>query len=154
MHAGSWRVGDDHVGAAMLLDELIVQNVLHVAGIEERVADMVLLGVHLGVLDGLGYIFYSDHLAGLPGHKVGNGAGAGIEVVDQRLICALGHVGEGKVARHLVELVGLVGVGLIEALGTHLELQPFHLQIDMVVALEDMDGKVAESVVTLLIVDP
>ena len=43
MHAGAWRVGDDDIGTAVTGDEVVGENVLHVAGKEERVADDVKL---------------------------------------------------------------------------------------------------------------
>lgn len=82
VHAGTRRVGDDHVGTAMLGDELVGEDVLHVTGEEEGVGDAVNLGVHLGILDGLGDVLDADDLTGLARHEVSDGARAGVEVVD------------------------------------------------------------------------
>ena len=82
MHAGTWRVGDDNVRPAVFLNERVIQNVLHVAGIEQGVLNAVDFAVHLGVLNSLGHILDADDLTGLPGHEVGDGARAGVEVVD------------------------------------------------------------------------
>ena len=82
VHAGTRRVGDDHVGTAMLSDEVVGEDVLHVTGEEEGVGDAVNLGVHLGILDGLGDIFDADDLFRVLGDEVGDGARAGVEVVD------------------------------------------------------------------------
>jgi len=97
MHAGTRRVGDDDVGATMVADEFVGQDVLHVARIEQGVCNAVDFGVHLGVLDGFRHILYADDLPSLTGHEVGDGAGAGIEVVDEFTACQL-----GKLAGHTV----------------------------------------------------
>lgn len=97
MHAGTWRVGDNHIGTTMTLDELAVENVLHVAGIEDGVVYAIELGVDLGILDGLGYIFDAYHQACLTGYKVGNGAGAGVEVIYEFVSCE-----RSKVACYLI----------------------------------------------------
>ena len=59
---------------------------------------------------------------------------------------------KGKSSCDFVEMIGLLGVGLIERLGADLETEVFHLFEDMVVALEDEDVLVADSVVALLVV--
>ena len=82
VHTGTGRVGDDDVGTSVLSDEIVGEDVLHVAGKKECVVDAVDLGVDLRILNSLGYIFYTDDFAGLAGHEIGDGAGAGVEVVD------------------------------------------------------------------------
>ena len=86
MHAGTRRVGDDDIGATMFGDELIGEDVFHIAREEERVGDAVDLGVYFRVLDGLRDIFDANDLSGLTGHEIGDGAGAGLEVVNQWLL--------------------------------------------------------------------
>ena len=49
-------------------------------------------------------------------------------------------------------MVSLLGVGLVEALRTNLELEVFHKFEDMVVALVDGKVEVAKGVVALLVV--
>ena len=41
MHACSWWVGDDDIRTTVIADEVIGEDVLHVASIEQRVIDMV-----------------------------------------------------------------------------------------------------------------
>ena len=82
VHAGTRRVGDDHVGTAMLGDEVVGEDVLHVTGEEKGVGDAVNLGVHLGILDGLGHVLDADDLTGPTGHEVGNGTRTRVEVVN------------------------------------------------------------------------
>ena len=41
VHAGTWRVGDDDIGAAVLVDEVLREHVLHVAGKEQGVLNAV-----------------------------------------------------------------------------------------------------------------
>ena len=68
---------------AVLCNEVVGEDVLHVAGIEQCVVDVVDFRVHLGVFDGLRNIFNADDFAGLTGYEIGDGASAGIEVVDK-----------------------------------------------------------------------
>ena len=88
VHAGPWRVGDDDVGASVLCDELVRQDVLHVAGIEQRVLNAVNLGIDLCVLDGLGHILDADDLPCLSRHEVGNGPCAGIQPTNERAVAS------------------------------------------------------------------
>ena len=80
-------------------------------------------------------------------HEVGDGSGAGIEVVNQLIS---GKV--GKLACHTVEVVSLLGIGLVETLRTYLELQVFHQFEDMVVALEEAELQVVDGIISLLVV--
>lgn len=41
VHAGSWRVRDDYVRLAVCRDEFLVQDVLHVTGEKQGIADSV-----------------------------------------------------------------------------------------------------------------
>ena len=41
MHTGTWRVGDDDVRPPVFSDEVIGEDVLHVAGKEQRVRNAV-----------------------------------------------------------------------------------------------------------------
>ena len=82
VHAGARGVGDDDVGAALLGDELGGEHFGHVAGKEAGVADMVGDGVLACGGDGVFDIFDAYHLAAHACQEEGDGAGAGIEVVD------------------------------------------------------------------------
>ena len=83
MHTGARRVGDDHIGAAVSGDKLVGENVFHVAGIERRLAvQPIQFGIHLRVLNGFGHILNAHNVARLAGHKVGNRARTGVQVVD------------------------------------------------------------------------
>ena len=83
MHTSSGRVSDDHIGTAVLGDEVVGEDILHIAGIEEGVGDAVDLGVDLRILDGLGHVFDADDLTGFLCNEVGDGASAGVEVIDR-----------------------------------------------------------------------
>ena len=148
VHAGAGRVGDDDIGSAVVADKVCGEDVFHVAGIKERVVEPVKLGVDFSVGNGFGHILNAHHLTGLSCHKVGDGARAGIEVVDQ-LIAAQ----TGKVAGHLIKFVGTGRVGLIKTLRTHLEPQTFHLGINAVCAAVGDDGQVGKGVVAFRVVD-
>ena len=41
VHAGTGRVGDDDIGMTVLTDEVVGEDVFHVAGIEQGVGDAV-----------------------------------------------------------------------------------------------------------------
>ena len=152
VHAGARRVGDDDVGPAMSADEVVGEDLTHVAGVELGVGDAVDAAVDLGILDGFGHVFNADDLRRLARDEVGDGAGTGVEVVDERFgIIRL--TLEGEVAGDAVEVVGLLGVGLVEALRTDLELQVLHGLVDEVGALERGQLQVADGVVALLVVD-
>ena len=60
---------------------------------------------------------------------------------------------EGEVAGDLVELVRLLGVRLVERLGTNLELQALHLLEDMILTEIDMYILIGNRVVHLQILD-
>ena len=147
MHTGTWWVGDDDIWATVLGDEVVGQDVLHVASIEEGVGDVVYLGVDLGVLDGFWYVLDTDYLLSLVSHEVGDGSSTGVEVVNQFVTSQV-----GKLAGHAVEVVSLFGVGLVETLWSNLEAQVFHQFEDVIVALEEAELQVVERIVALLVV--
>ena len=82
MHTCTRGVGDDDIRAPVLCDKFIRQDILHIAGKEKRVIDAIDARIDLRILNGLGHILDTNHLAGFPGHEVGDGASAGVEVVD------------------------------------------------------------------------
>lgn len=122
MHAGPWRVSDDDVGLAMRMDKLVSQYFAHIASVERCVFDSIDLAVDLCVLDGFGHILYANDFAGSAGYEVGDGACAGIQVVDQRLQVTV-RISEGKVACYAIEMIGLVGIGLIKLFGPTLNFR-------------------------------
>ena len=114
MHAGTGWVGDDDIGTSMLSYELVAQHILHIAGIEKGVVDAVDLGVDLSILNGFRDVLDADDLTGLTGHEVGNGASAGVKVVYKWMVDGGWWIGEGEFSDDAIEVVGLLGVGLIE----------------------------------------
>ena len=82
MHAGTWGVGNDDIRPSVFCNKLVCKDILHVTGKEQGVVDVVDLGVYLGIFDSLWHIFDADDLPGFSGDEVGDGAGAGIEVVN------------------------------------------------------------------------
>ena len=131
----------------MLPDEIVGQDILHIACIEEGVLDVVYLRIHLCILDSFWHVFDTDYFFSLVCHEIGNGSGTGVEVVNQLVACEV-----GKFTGHTVEVVSLLGIGLIETLRTYLELQVFHQFKDMVVALEKTQFQIIEGIVALLVV--
>ena len=113
-------------GRPCCLDEVGGEHVLHVAGVEVGVRDVVDGGIHAGVGHGLLHVLHAYYPAGLAGHEAGNSAGAGVEVVHQFIARKL-----GEVAGYLIQVVGARGVGLVERLWPDPETQPFHLLVDV-----------------------
>ena len=148
MHSRSWRIGDDDIGASMLLYELLIENILHITSIEQGVVDIVDLGVDLRVFNGIFHIFNPDDLTSLSRHKISNGSCASVEVIDQFISSEC-----GKLACHLIEVISLLCVGLVERFRSDLELQSLHQFKDMVVSFIDMDYLVGKSIVTLVVVN-
>ena len=111
-------------------------------------AQSVQLSIHLGVLDGLRHVLDTDYLLGLFGYEIGNRTRAGIEVIDGL------RAGQfGKVARYLIQLVRLPGIGLIERLGSYLELQSLHLFHQVVLTRIYAHVEVTYRIVHLLVDD-
>ena len=106
VHSGTGRVGDDDIGTAVLVDEVLCQHVFHISGKEQCIFNSVNLGIDLGVFNGFGHIFYADYLACVLGYEIGNGTRAGIKVIN-KLVTGQ----SGKVARYFVEVVGLFRSG-------------------------------------------
>ena len=148
MHAGTGRIGDDDIRTTMFGDEIVGKDILHVAGIEKGVGDAVDLGVDLRILDGLWDVLDANHLSGLARHEIGDGAGAGIEVVDN-----FSALQPRELAGDGVEVISLFGVGLVEGFRAYFETKIFHQFEDMVLALEDEDILIADGVVALLVVE-
>ena len=148
VHTGTWWVGNDYIRTSVLGNEFFCQNILHIACIEQGVANLVYFRVDLGILDSFGYILDTNHLACLLGYKVGNGSCTCVKVVNQFVASK-----SGKVAGYRVQVVGLLGVGLVETLGTNLKLQVLHQLVDVVDTLEYQYLLVADGIVALLIVE-
>ena len=87
MHAGSRWIGYDDVGIPKSGNELLVEYVLHVACKEKSVVDVVDPRVDFCIFYGFRHVFYTDDLTCVTGYEVGNGASAGIEVIDQLRTC-------------------------------------------------------------------
>ena len=139
----------------MLVDEVVCQYVLHVACIEESVGDAVDFRVYLSIFDGLGHILDTDHFLCLSRNEVSDSAGTGIEVIHQwglALSLQSERRTECKFACHRVEVVGLLGIRLVETLRANLELQVFHRLVDMVFSLEHQNVLIANGVVAFLVV--
>ena len=67
----------------MTADKVVVENIFHVASIEQCIVDAVDFRIDLSVLNSFRHVFYADDLTALTCNKVGNGTRAGIEVVHQ-----------------------------------------------------------------------
>ena len=84
VHAGTWRVSDDDIRTSVLSDEVVCQNILHVACIEQGVGNAVDFRVDFGILNSFWHVFDADNLLGVLCHEVGNGASTCVKVVDER----------------------------------------------------------------------
>ena len=74
MHASTWRVGNDDIGATMFGYKITVEDVLHISCIKQGIVYAVDTRVLTRILNGFGNIFYTDDLSGLMCHKIGYGA--------------------------------------------------------------------------------
>ena len=116
VHSGTGRVGDDDIGTAVLVDEVLCQHVFHISGKEQCVFNSVNLGIDLGVFNGFGHIFYAHHLACLACHEVSDGTRTRVEVVHQLVARK-----SGKLACHLIYILGLFRVRLVDRFRSHFE---------------------------------
>ena len=82
VHTCTWWVGDDYIRTSVLGNELVVENILHVASIELGVGDVVDIRVDLSVFDSLRHILDADNLTSLTSHEVGNSTRTGVELVN------------------------------------------------------------------------
>ena len=128
-------------------NELLVEDILHIAGQERRVINAVDGGIDLGVFNGFGHVLNAHDMAGPACHEVGYRSRTRIEVIYEFVAVEV-----GQRARHLVQFVGLLGVGLVETLRAHLELEVFHHLVDIVVAMEGVYLQVGKGVVALGVV--
>ena len=97
VHSGTRRVGDDDVGLTVTLDEISIEDVLHVTSEELSVLDAIYLGIHFGILDGLRHVLNANDFSCTVCHEVSDGAGARIEVVNKCLARE-----PSKLARYLI----------------------------------------------------
>lgn len=82
MHSSARRVGDDDIRTALSGNEVVREDIFHVAGVEFGVCDSVEGGVDAGIVNGFWNVFDADNAGCIAGDEVCDGAGAGIEVVD------------------------------------------------------------------------
>ena len=82
VHAGTRRVGDDDIGTAVRGDKVGGEHFGHVAGEELGVVYPVGDGVLACCGDGVLDVFYADDLPAHVGEEKGDGAGAGVKVID------------------------------------------------------------------------
>ena len=148
MHAGTWRVGDDDIGHAVLANEITGKDILHVTGKECEVIEAIELGVDARIDDGILDILHTHYLLGIACNKVGNCSGTGVEVIDYFVTCK-----GGKITRYLIKVLGLFAVCLVERFWANLEAQSLHLLIYNVSTLVGNDLEVAEGVVALVVDD-
>ena len=149
VHACTRRVGNNHIRPTIALDKRFIQHFLHVARKEKGILNAVECGINLGIFDSFRYVFDTNHLSRLFGNKLRNRAGTCIEVKHQFRARQ-----SGKIARHFVELIRLLGIGLIKRFGPHLKPQILHFFDDMVVARIRVQFEVANRIVEFLIKHP
>ena len=138
----------EDMNQSALMYRLLQGDVLHVAGEELAVGDPVRGRIGLRILDGLRNIFDTNDFRSLAGDELGDGAGAGVQVIDY-LVAGQG----GELARDTVQAVGLLRIRLVERFRADLETQAFHLLVDGLVALVQDRGLVADGIVQFLVDD-
>ena len=154
VHAGAWRVGDDHVGLAVGDHEVGGEDLGHVARMELDIGDMVLQGILTGRHHGVFDIFDAYDTAAEVGQEECDGASAGVEVIDH---VVGGHL--GKLGHEAVKPLGLARVSLVEGLGAYGEMEVggaivvLHDFGKVVAAGECHGGEVGIGVVHLIVED-
>lgn len=87
----------DHIGAAIFMNEIFVQDIFHIPGKEERVVQIVEFGVYNCIFDSIRHVFDADYFPALVCHEVGNGSGSGVKVIYQLIPGK-----SGKVTRYFI----------------------------------------------------
>ena len=119
MHSGTGRVYYHHVGTAMLRDETVGKDILHVAGIEKCIVDTVHSRINFRIGNSLLHVFYAYHLPCSAGYEICDGPRTGVQVVHKRKCLTAASIFQirlksGKSTCHLVEIIRLARIGLIE----------------------------------------
>src|ERR1700722_15939818 len=83
VHTSSWRVGNDHVGPAFALEEIVGADVDGVAGKKPGMPYSVKGGILAGVGDGFFDDFYPYDARRLPADENPDTARSAIEVIDR-----------------------------------------------------------------------
>ncbi len=108
------------------------------------VLDTVDLTIYPGVGHGGAHVLQAHHPLAVRRHEVGDGAGARVQIVNVFLAGELRHL-QGR----CVESLRLLGVGLIERLGTNAELQLAQALGEVGRAAVVLHGEVVEGIVFL-----
>ena len=85
VHTCPWRIRDDDIRTTMFCNEILSQDILHIAGIKQGIVDTVDCGIDFCILDGFRDIFDTDHLLRLTGDEIGDGSRTGIQVVHRTI---------------------------------------------------------------------
>ena len=83
MHTWASRVCNQNIGAAMLQNKLLIQDVFHIACKKQRIVNAICRRVSPCIFNSFLYILYTYHLFHITSHKVGNSACTCIKVVHQ-----------------------------------------------------------------------
>ena len=132
----------------MLVAEILCQDILHVAGVEQCILDLIQRGVHFGIFDRFGHIFDTDHFLCLAGDEVGDRTGSGVQVINHFVSGQ-----SGKLAGNFIEFVSLFTVGLVERFRPYFELKSFHLLDDMVFSTEHKNVLVGNRIIAFFVDD-
>ena len=84
----------------MTVDELVGQDVLHVACVEKGVVERIVLRVDFSIFNGFWHIFNTNNLFGLFGYEAGYGSCTCVEIVYQLVASQV-----GQAAGYFVKLV-------------------------------------------------
>ena len=154
VHAGAGRVGDHYVGSSVGRHKVGSQHLCHVARMEFGIVDVVEKGILASGDDGVLYVFNAYHVSAEVGQEQGNGAGAGVEVIDKVVGCQL-----GKLCNKAIESLCLSGISLVKGLGADGEMEwsraivAFHHLGDVVAASEGGGGEVGVGIVHFVVED-
>jgi hypothetical protein len=81
MHAGAWRVGDDHIRPSVLCKEFVIAYFDHISAEERSMLDIIQRCIQLRVVNGFLDHFHADDLFCLLTYKDADATRAAIKVI-------------------------------------------------------------------------
>src|SRR6056297_1328473 len=122
MHTCPGGIGHDYLWPAMLIEEVLVKQFFHITAHKTGIIDAIDPGIFAGIPDGFGYRFNTGYVAGMPGQKICNGAGSRIQIINMLVSLQF-----SIFPYQLIQLISLMGVGLVKGFRANLETQLLHL---------------------------
>ena len=155
MDAVSGRIQNDEIRprcllqAAVLLPELaaLLDHLQHISGNEVAVVDAVQPCIFPGCRHRLCHDFHAHCLTRHSAHQLCDGAGAGIEIIDHRLLAAPLHLLKAGILPHLaVQLLRTERIGLEEGEGCDAEAKSQQLLIEKAFPVQHLCAVVLDGI--------